>query len=77
MKKIKFYFKAFLLITFSKEFKKFEEEYFGVNPEIFYKYGEKNFSEKEKNYMEIIRKCYNKNILLMDKNTDRRDPERS
>ncbi len=63
MRKIKFYFKAFLLITFSKDFKKFEDEYFGVSPEIFYMDGERKFSEKEKKYMEIIKKCYNKKIL--------------
>lgn len=63
MNKVKFYIKAFLLITFSKEFQKFEKEYFGVSPELFYMDGERKFSEKEEMYMEVIRKCYNKKIL--------------
>ena len=63
MKKIKFYIQAFILITFSKEFQSFERDYFEVSPDIFFMDGERNFSEKEKFYMEIITKCYNKQVL--------------
>lgn len=63
MKKFLFYFKAFMLITFSKDFQRFENEYFGKSPEIFFMDGERKFSEKENYYMEIIQKCYNKKIL--------------
>lgn len=65
MKKIKFYFRAFFVITFSKEFKKFESDYLGKSPEIFFMDGERIFSEKEEFFMTVIKKCYNKKYLQM------------
>lgn len=55
MKSIKFYFQAFILITFSKEFQAFENEFFGTTTERFFMNGKRIFSEKEKNFLNVIK----------------------
>lgn len=50
-----FYFKAVLVICFSKEFKTFETEYFNTAPEEFYK---RKFSHKEIFFHEILITAY-------------------
>lgn len=65
MKKIKFYFKAFILITFSKEFQEFEKQYFDSSPEMFFMDGERIFTEKEEFFITVISKCYNKQYLQL------------
>ena len=59
MEKIKFYFKAFMLITFSKEFQKFEKEFFCSSTEKFFQDGERIFTPREDFFLTIIKKCYN------------------
>lgn len=62
MPRIKFYFNAFIQITFNQEFKKFEQEYFAKSTHDFFK-DKKYFSEKEEIFLAIIGMCYNKNLL--------------
>ncbi len=63
MKKLLFKMKSFFVITYSKSFKDFENEYFQKSSEIFFKDGERKFSDKEKYYLEIIKNCFNPRIL--------------
>lgn len=58
-KTLMYYFKATLIITFSKDFKSFEKEYTKRSPEYFYNNEERTLSDKEKKYVEIIHTCYN------------------
>jgi len=63
MKNIKFYFHAFILITFSKEFQAFEKEFFEISTEKFFMNGERIFTEKEQNFLNVIKTCYNHRCL--------------
>lgn len=63
MKKLIFKIKSFFVITYSKSFKDFEKEYFQKSTEFFFKDGERQFSIKEKYYLEIIKNCFNPRIV--------------
>jgi len=63
MKKLLFKMKSFFIITYSKPFKDFENEYFQKTPEFFFMNGERKFSDKEKHYLKIIKHCFNPRIF--------------
>lgn len=58
------FFKAFYLINFSKEFKKFRYEYLSKSPEIFFQDGRRILSVEEKQFIQLleirIARCENK-----------------
>lgn len=55
--------KSFFVITYCKSFKEFENEYFQNSTELFFRNGERKFSEREKYYLEIITTCFNPKVL--------------
>ncbi|MCY1659323.1 hypothetical protein [Chryseobacterium sp. SL1] len=67
MKSLLFKIKSFFVMTFSKYFKDFENEYFNISSEILFKNGERYFSQKEKEYLKIIDTCINPQILYNGK----------
>lgn len=62
MEKFIFKMKSFFIITYSKPFKDFENEYFQKTPEIFLSMVKENLQTK-KNYLKIIKHCFNPRIL--------------